>query len=1669
MEFEDNYNGDDLLVGFGEPQSDEDSSIESVKLSQSHESHKSFFGRLIGKERKGQINRRDGIHQQFNSISSHSFASSSVQSAGSRDFFLKNVGKAFQKFNRHSSDSILEGQNEGMTPIVLYDMNKHDALSRNSSEDYNQHNPIREDDEHGSNEDEDIELSLGRMNSAKTQQRRNSDMPHTDMDKKKSKDSNVFHQQELDHQVNISNTKYPLHEAFHDDSIVGINVKPNIVIDDLSYGHASRCSNPYASAYRKYSNENISINDSSSMFKQKKAMNRKNVIINPTELQSYIKKNVKKSNETKQMLYDAIKSNILFILWTHDEIFEFIDAFEELNIEEGETIFNEGDEGAYFYVLESGSVNVYKQFSLAGSIDGCGVTFGDVALLYDAPRNATFCAVTACKLWVIDRKDYRGISRLNNKSKADQKISFIKEVKIGKHVMGDVLEMSEIYNIALATQNVTFEKGDYIIKEGDRGDTFFIIKKGFVEVYIEGFGDKPVSTMGPGQFIGEKAILQLRGVRTATCVVTSDVVECLSLEKDAFTKMLGDVKWMFENLYEKQRVTSSGESSKGDEDEKIENKILSFDLSNFEINRTIGIGAFGSVKLAKSKSISVEDNVGIYVLKCQDLKLIEKNNMKEHIKREQEILQELNHPFIIKFYGAVDDSKYKYFLLELLQGGELFRLLLEKNSFPESWSRFYSGIVLSAFSEIHSKNFVYRDLKPENLVLDNKGYAKIVDFGLAKRLEGGKTWTLCGTPDYMPPEIILNEGHDSAADYWSVGILLYEFSTGSPPFTSEYPMDVYKNILSGNVMMPAFFSPQLQDLIKKLLNPRQATRIGRTYGGTKSIMNQDWFASLNFEDLLERKIDPPFVPELSDENDMKYFYDYSDFDADKQYEDKIIKGDAHSRKSSVTFDEEILNFDSKGLMKSHSKRSFKVDKNDQQMLDVNTEEISRQFSIRRMSSGSSYVPYQPQRAKADSFLMIQLMNLALSENMSELSKRGVSFKQFSLLSLTPETLYDLAASSDLVGDDDTVSFNGSRFYDPIYMHSVDVVDSFPKEKRMKRRSSASHLAPEALAAFCFPNGLSIRLLPRCAVEGAKRLKWIGKDSDTYQLHAFTNASGGRSYGVAITIKEEIYSTDDEELDTILHFLKRCQIRRRAARKIREWWLNICQTRTKSSEHFDHQNDEKKNFFSRAIHFAERKHKNTNSTVNIAEKIQKTLMRSQSHAVESHHDEAEEKFRKSWSFDDAKSPEARIISPVAKRLAAEAFKFMNEADIGGDVCIIEHCYIMMGTKPEEQSLMLAALQKVIDVEREDKAVRMRFAIHGNAINPDSTSLFSENRNAILHAMQTKLYLSPDHKKTIFSRGKVHKSFEVDLSLGNSSKITLPLPLPHMSSEWGFATLIRSISIQNVFLALKLLLIERSILLIGTSAEEVSASACAMSDLLKPFKWASAFMPLLPVKLLDIVESPVPFIAGIVLKDEASLDTLEQDERVNSAMEEGMSIINLTSKTFSPTSEDGVIDFMRRCNDPVSHVLNYYEKKLDRLMKTKSSSLTSFKSFFQNGASLEESKILDCMRDVLEEHFEELSCISKPDDYKKFGVFDPETREFDFFPDKFLEPLKAQLEFQENMITTQYFLTFFEDKKKKLDILEGPSAQFIAGWIYRQWKKRKQNEDPQIDETNESELN
>ena len=149
----------------------------------------------------------------------------------------------------------------------------------------------------------------------------------------------------------------------------------------------------------------------------------------------------------------------------------------------------------------------------------------------------------------------------------------------------------------------------------------------------------------------------------------------------------------------------------------------------------------------------------------------------------------------------VNDPKYLYFVLEFIQGGELFTILRSQGNFPEEQAKFYGAHIITIIEYLHSKNIIYRDLKPENVLINVNGYLKLTDFGFAKIVEG-KTYTLCGTPEYLAPEIILNKGHSKPVDWWTLGILLYEMLVGIDPFNDDDPMMIYQKIIKGKIKFP---------------------------------------------------------------------------------------------------------------------------------------------------------------------------------------------------------------------------------------------------------------------------------------------------------------------------------------------------------------------------------------------------------------------------------------------------------------------------------------------------------------------------------------------------------------------------------------------------------------------------------------------------------------------------------------------------------------------------------------------------------------------------------------------------------------------------------------------------------------------------------------------------
>jgi len=254
-----------------------------------------------------------------------------------------------------------------------------------------------------------------------------------------------------------------------------------------------------------------------------------------------------------------------------------------------------------------------------------------------------------------------------------------------------------------------------------------------------------------------------------------------------------------------------------------------------------------------------------------------KSKQTDHIMNEIKILGAINHPFIITFDGFTQDDRYLYLVLELVNGGELFTYLRSVGRFNPEQAQFYAAQVVSMFEYLHSKNIIYRDLKPENILIDKSGYLKLTDFGFAKFCEG-RTYTLCGTPEYLAPEILLNKGHGKPVDWWTFGVLLYEMIAGIDPFNDDDPMLIYQKILKGKLKFPSSFDSNAKSLVKHLLEADLSKRYGNLKGGVNDIKNHRFFKGMDWTKLLQLQLKPPYVPKVSSNSDISNFSKYPDSD-----------------------------------------------------------------------------------------------------------------------------------------------------------------------------------------------------------------------------------------------------------------------------------------------------------------------------------------------------------------------------------------------------------------------------------------------------------------------------------------------------------------------------------------------------------------------------------------------------------------------------------------------------------------------------------------------------------------------------------------------------------------------------------------------------------------------
>ncbi|CAL9682452.1 unnamed protein product [Knipowitschia caucasica] len=589
---------------------------------------------------------------------------------------------------------------------------------------------------------------------------------------------------------------------------------------------------------------------------KRQAISAEPTSLDPSQLSDVTLTSYCKTKESRDLIQRALMDNDFMKHLEHGQIITIMDCMYPTSVASGCCVIQEGDDGSTVYVLEEGTVQVMKQGKKLCTI-GPEKVFGELAILYNCTRTATVTALTDITLWAIDRQIFQTIMMRTGLIKHSQYTDFLRSVPSFQTLPEDVLS-----KLADVLEETHYNDSDYIIRQGATGDTFFIISEGKVKVTQQNSNGEQVmeKNMTKGEWFGEQA-LKGEDVRTASVTAIGDVT-CLVIDRESFKQLIGGLDSVNNKQYDSDELKAKLQAEA--------DFFSSVSLNDFNVICTLGMGGFSRVELVQLKS----DPNRSFALKVLKKRHILDTSQQGHILSERRIMIEAHSPFIIRLYRTFRDTKYLYMLLEVCLGGELWTLLRERGLFDDGTTRFYTGCVIEALAFLHSRGIIYRDLKPENIILDHRGYAKLVDFGFAKKVGlGKKTWTFCGTPEYVAPEIILNKGHDNSADCWSLGILIFELLSGSPPFSGSDPMKTYNIILRGIDMIafPKKITKSAAILIKRLCRDNPSERLGNQKNGIKDIQKHKWFEGFNWEGLRQGTIDAPFTPSVEGPLDNSNF------------------------------------------------------------------------------------------------------------------------------------------------------------------------------------------------------------------------------------------------------------------------------------------------------------------------------------------------------------------------------------------------------------------------------------------------------------------------------------------------------------------------------------------------------------------------------------------------------------------------------------------------------------------------------------------------------------------------------------------------------------------------------------------------------------------------------
>jgi len=602
-----------------------------------------------------------------------------------------------------------------------------------------------------------------------------------------------------------------------------------------------------------------------------------------------------KPKETVEWILECVSDNLLFLKLDRDQKERVVQRMRLVNVKKGDALIKQHDTNAHtFYVTEAGTFDILVDGVKVGQYKRGGC-FGELALLYDSPRAATILATSNSQVWEVNRNAFRYEIEQASRSRNDANITFLMKVDLFKPLLKEELQL-----IAEALEVAKYKKGAVIIEEGEVGDKFYVIMKGMCQ-WKKSNGEN--GTIEAPGFFGERA-LRTKAKRAATIIAKTDV-KLYEMTKTDFDALLGPViEIVDDKIRQYRRMTEKFEKEKrlsemqqndgnghGDashiggynkkyKDQKPVEMLAHRDkvceLSELKTVGVLGKGAFGLVSLV----IDPHTNRP-YALKAIKKHQIVELGQQAHIISEKRVMEKMYNKFLVNLHRTYKDTLRVYFVLDVCLGGELFTILRQRRYFDEPTAKFYTSCVVEAFAYMHSKDIIYRDLKPENLVLDNKGYLKVTDFGFAKEVTD-KTFTLCGTPDYLAPEIVTGQGHGRAVDWWTLGVLIYEMLASFPPFFDDEPIETYRKIIRGRVKFPRYFTPEARDLIRGLLRNKPVKRLGILKGGADNIRKHGWFYGFNWDKLYKGTLTAPIINKVRNNKDLSNFTNSEEDEEDEE-------------------------------------------------------------------------------------------------------------------------------------------------------------------------------------------------------------------------------------------------------------------------------------------------------------------------------------------------------------------------------------------------------------------------------------------------------------------------------------------------------------------------------------------------------------------------------------------------------------------------------------------------------------------------------------------------------------------------------------------------------------------------------------------------------------------